>query len=112
MFLNVLVSRFPFLVFLLVVTPRCRREKAWGASELSPRGLHFQFLLQYKKRLLLRCIHHFKSDLIDNMDHMRISGTKPSSVILSQTVKFKKLKNDDQKLPKQAVNNDKTCKCK
>ena len=22
-----------------------------------------------KKRLLLRCIHHFKSDLIDNMDH-------------------------------------------
>ena len=32
---------------------------------------------------------------------MRISGTEPSSVILSQTVKFKKLKND-QKLPKQA----------
>ena len=22
-----------------------------------------------KKRLLLRCIHHFKSDLIHNMDH-------------------------------------------
>ena len=22
-----------------------------------------------------RCIHHFKSDLINNMDHMRISGT-------------------------------------
>ena len=39
---------FSFLVFLLVVTPRCRREKAWGASELSPRGLHFQFLLQCK----------------------------------------------------------------
>ena len=38
-----------------------------------------------KKRLVLRCIHHFKSDLIDdNMDHMRISGTEPSSVILSQ----------------------------
>ena len=36
------------------------------------------------------------------MDHMRISGTEPSSVILSQTVKFKKLKSDDQKLPKQA----------
>ena len=33
---------------------------------------------------------------------MRISGTEPSSVILSQTVKFKKLKSDDQKLPKQA----------
>ena len=36
------------------------------------------------------------------MDHMRISGTEPSSVILSQTVKFKRLKSDDQKLPKQA----------
>ena len=35
------------------------------------------------------------------MDHMRISGTEPSSVILGQTVKFKKLKSDDQTLPKQ-----------
>ena len=26
---------------------------------------------------------------------MRISGTEPSSVILSQTMKFKKLKSDD-----------------
>ena len=26
----------------------------------------------------------FKSDLINNMDHMRISGTEPLSVILSQ----------------------------
>ena len=39
---------------------------------------------------------------MNNMDHMRISGTKPSSVILSQTMKFKKLKNDDPKVPKQA----------
>ena len=37
-------------------------------------------LHQYKKRLLLRCIHHFKSDLINNMDHMRKSGSKPSSI--------------------------------
>ena len=29
-----------------------------------------------------------------NIDHMRISGTEPSSVILSQTMKFKKLKSD------------------
>ena len=49
---------------------------------------------EYKKRLLLRCIHHFKSDLINNMDQMRISGTEPSSVILSQTNLFKKLKSD------------------
>ena len=41
--------------------------------------------LAYKKRLLLRCIHHFISDLIYNMDHMRISGTEPSSVIFIQT---------------------------
>ena len=47
-------------------------------------------------------MHHFKSDLINNMDHMRISGTKPSSVILSQTLKFKKLKSDYSKVPKQA----------
>ena len=33
---------------------------------------------------------------------MRISGTEPSSVILSQTKKFKKLKSDDPKVPKQA----------
>ena len=41
-------------------------------------------LLELKKRLLLRCIHHFKSDLINDMEHRRISGTEPSSVILSQ----------------------------
>ena len=34
---------------------------------------------------------------INNMDHMRISGTEPSSVILSQTKKFQKLKIDAQK---------------
>ena len=28
----------------------------------------------------------FSSDLINDMDHMRISGTEPSSVILSQTM--------------------------
>ena len=32
---------------------------------------------------------------------MRISGTEPSLVILSQTMKFKKLKSDDPKVPKQ-----------
>ena len=42
-------------------------------------------VVKYKKRLLLRCIHHFKSNLINNMDHLRTSGTEPSSVILSET---------------------------
>ena len=40
--------------------------------------------LIYKKRLLLRYIH-FKSDLINNMDHMRTMGTDPLSVIPNQT---------------------------
>ena len=34
---------------------------------------------------------------------MRISGTESLSVILGQTKKFKKLKSDAQKLPKQAT---------
>ena len=33
---------------------------------------------------------------------MRISGTETSSVILCQTMKFKKLKSDDPKVSKQA----------
>ena len=33
---------------------------------------------------------------------MRISGTEPSSVILSQKMKFKKLKSDDPKVSEQA----------
>ena len=64
--------------------------------------MHIIHVLNYKKRLLLRCIHHFKSDLINNMDHMRISGTEPSSVILSQKKYFQKLKRDVSKVPKQA----------
>ena len=46
-------------------------------------------------------MHHFKSDLINNMDHMRISGTEPSSVILCQIKYFQKLKMMP-KVPKQA----------
>ena len=49
-------------------------------------------LILIKKRLLPRCINRFKSDLINNMDHMRISGNEPSSVILSQTKCIQKLK--------------------
>ena len=35
-----------------------------------------EILPKYKTRLLLRCIYHFKSDLINYMDHVRISGTE------------------------------------
>ena len=33
---------------------------------------------------------------------MRIAGTEPASVILSQTMQFKKMKSEDPKVPKQA----------
>ena len=33
---------------------------------------------------------------------MRILGTEPSSAILSRTKKFKKLKSDNQNVPKRA----------
>ena len=58
--------------------------------------LWFFSCMKYKKRLLLRCIHHFKLDLINNMDHMRISGTEPSSVVLSQRSNFKSWKEMSQ----------------
>ena len=39
----------------------------------------------------------FKSEWINNMDHMHISGNEPSSVILSQTMWSQKLKTIAQK---------------
>ena len=41
--------------------------------------------VELKKRLLQSCIHHFNRIKIFDIDHMRIPGTEPSSVILSQT---------------------------
>ena len=42
-------------------------------------------------------MHHFKTDVIKNMDHMRISGKESSSVILSQTKKWKKWKGKSKR---------------
>ena len=39
---------------------------------------------------------------MNNMDHMRISGTEPSSVILSPKRYFQKLKRNIPNVPKQA----------
>ena len=47
-------------------------------------------------------MHHFKSDLINNMDHMRISGTEPSSVILAKQSRFKSWKVISEKCQKQS----------
>ena len=47
--------------------------------------------VEMKKILLLKCMHHLQTALINNMDHMRISGTEPSAVNLSQS-RFKSWK--------------------
>ena len=43
---------------------------------------------EYKKILLLSCVRHFKWDIINSVDNMRISGNEPSSMILSQRRQF------------------------
>ena len=48
---------------------------------------------RYTEIILLRCIHHFKSHSIINMDHMRISDTE----FLVKRSSFKKLKSDAKK---------------
>ena len=42
---------------------------------------------EYENILLPKCTNQFKLKLINNMEHLRISGTEPSSssVIFSQT---------------------------
>ena len=60
------------------------------------------FTPSFGRNFLLRCIHHFKLDLINNMDHMRISGNETSSVILSQKSIFKSWKEVSQTCKKQA----------
>ena len=66
----------------------------------SPPAVKLTKKLKYKKRLLLKYLRRFKLYLINIMDHMRISGTGPSSVILSQTKYFKILIIDAPKVPK------------
>ena len=51
------------------------------AQKSKAKSLEFQSELsqtpEYKKRLLQRDFHHWKLNLINNMDHMHISGTEP-----------------------------------
>ena len=67
-------------------------------------------VIKYKKkaieRILLRCIHHFESDLINKVDHMRILDNEPLSVVLSQTKCFQKLKMTAQKCLKTEAQRD------
>ena len=61
----------------------------WNVTRVTFQQFGVTFQRWNIKRLLLRCIHHLKSDIMNNMDHMRISGNEPSSVILRQ-IKFQK----------------------
>ena len=46
--------------------------------------LNFQLIVHIRETSA-KMYSHFKSDIVNDMDHMRISGTAPSSVILSKT---------------------------
>ena len=67
------------------------RDTLWNAWKNRHAGSFRSDLTQKykKKRDILRCIHHFKLYLINNMNHMRILGNEPTSVILCQTKKLK-----------------------
>ena len=62
-------------------------KDAFVSSQLK-RATSYRIILhlKYEERLLLRCVHRFKSDAINDMDQMHISGTETLSVILSQTM--------------------------
>ena len=64
------------------------------------RGNIFVYSNEYKKRRLLRCVQNFKSDFINIMDHMCISGSKTSLVIRSHIKQFKKVRSIAPKLAK------------
>ena len=53
----------------------------YGTAILS---LYYPYPYEIKKETSPKMYNHFKLDVINEMDHMRISGTEPSSVILSQ----------------------------
>ena len=64
-------------------------------------------------------MYHFKSDLSNNIDNMRISGTEPSSVILSPNKVVSKIREKNSKLPatevhihnKRAIGKDFSLRC-
>ena len=52
-----------------------KQAEAKGDGVINPKDFNFNQVVtkKYEKRLLLVCIHHFDSDVINNMDQMRIS---------------------------------------
>ena len=84
----------------------CEKKNIGGTIVLLvlPRNIRIYdgWIVNLKKTTSTKMYTPFQSDLINNMAYMRISGTEPSSVILSQTIYFEKLKSDAQKVMKQA----------
>ena len=61
------------------------KSAAWNSIVGATVTVHRFFCILHSTKMYTP----FLSDLIYNMDYMRISGTEPSSVILNQTKKFK-----------------------
>ena len=70
--------------FRFLVRNGCVKGRKIKGLDVCDKVEIWRFKMIYQKRLLLRCLHHFISDSINNMDHMRISGIETSSVILIQ----------------------------
>ena len=43
-------------------------------------------VIDYKNRLLLRCLYHFESELINIIDHISIFDNEPSAVTLAKQI--------------------------
>ena len=78
---------------ILIATPwKCKKE-------MLPQSESGKFYKLYrvpnhfnaKRNCYKKCVHHLKSDLRQNMDHIRILGTE-TSLLISQTKMFKNLK--------------------
>ena len=72
-------------VWIVARNKQITREPLRGARDLFVRATIHTPMNPEKRHSFL--------NWINNMDHMRISGTEPSSVILSQTKKFQKLES-------------------
>ena len=108
------IIRFNYTTGVVVVTPTDRPKSVHNRCVIEVFGCVFVLSLCFLDlslgvrafvmglsqipsfSLLPSCIHHFKWDSINNIDHMCIKGTEPSSVILSK-ISLKMLKDMPQK---------------
>ena len=97
---NILLRKPGYVPFWTCICSNVETILSW-ASQVSRvwvlnilRYFFFFFCLGVPRRdFCLDGIHHYISDWINNMKHMRISGIEPSSEILSQTNWLHKFQN-------------------